>query len=241
MRDSIAPPESPHERTNSLFYTGKIPVAPPALSSRIGSTSSESCMHDSRGCESSFPEASVMAVSPTALCNEDDGATSIQPLSCCDEVQTKCVHYSDQVSVHLIENACEEWSIDELDAVWYSQRSLSRQRRTAHQLANTMSFYSDDDLMDRFGLVSIRRQLDRMKEIRIIADCVLKLYCDYGITFWDNDSPVVVGVAGNWEKETEHQLRLFQRYHLVTKLSERLALRRASLVAHQLENDSRAI
>jgi hypothetical protein len=149
----------------------------------------------------------------------------------------KCVRFSQFASVHVVENACQDWSAEEQSAMWYSKQNLQSQRKTAHQLAETMHFYSDDDLMDRFGLVSIQRQLDRLKEVRNVADCVFYLYHDYGMTSWDN-APIVVGV-GEWEDED--QQKLLQRYHLVTQLSLRLALRRAAKLAKSLiefDNDN---
>jgi hypothetical protein len=238
MINSIAPPESPHVRTKRLLSAGEIPLVPPSLISKTCDTSSVSSTESSSSCGSNFPDASGMVVSPTPHCDDNGGDTTIQPRHSCRGVfRKKRVQFSELASVHIIENACEDWSMEEHDAVWYSKRSLQKLRWTAHQLADSLSFYSDDELMDRFGLVSKRRQLDRVKEIENIADCVLDLYCDYGITCWDNDVPVVVGVAGNWETETQKQIRLLQRYHLVTKLSARLALRRASLIADQIHND----
>lgn len=172
MIDSFVPPESPHENTNGVKFVSIVLIFPPVLN--VGSS---------------------LVVSPTRATTSLDSSlfpTSI--LSCKrphPETLKKSVHFAPTASVRVIENAVEEWTVHERNAVWYSGGELHKQRRTAHQLADTMDFYSDDDLMDRFGVPSVQRQLDRRKEVRSIAECVILLNEAYGLKFW-NSAPVVI-------------------------------------------------
>lgn len=228
MIDSIEPPVSPHERTaaeGSMPSFSKIPVALPSLT--CSDTSSSPSMTDGPFDSSSSISGSSSSSEDLAI-NLTDPSSTKRPRQGGQRRRRRWVRFSELASVHTIENARTDWTPTEHEAVWYSQHDLHKQRRQAHQMAETMHFYTDDDLMDRFGLMSIRRQADRIKEVRRVSDCVLELCQDYGMTSWES-VPVVVGVGGGWEDE--EPLRLLQRYHLLTKLSERLALRRASKVS----------
>lgn len=209
MIDLVIPPESHHENTNDGKFLSNVFVSPPLLDQR------------------SISKSSLTASPPRSTTSSDSSLSTTFKLPCKrshPETPKKSVHFAAAASIYLIEHAMEEWTARERNAVWYSMNELHRLRRSAHQLAETMHFYSDDDLMDRFGVVSVQRQLDRRKEVRNIAECVILLNVDYGLKFWES-VPVVIGAT---ECKNEERQKALQLYYLITQLSLKSALRRAS-------------
>jgi hypothetical protein len=71
------------------------------------------------------------------------------------------VSFVDTVVVKLIPNARYDYTKEEIESSWYKRSELHKQRRTARQLAETMDFYEDEELFDRFGIQSTKKLLDR--------------------------------------------------------------------------------
>jgi hypothetical protein len=76
----------------------------------------------------------------------------------------KCVKFVDLATVHIIENAKEAYSPQELSDMFYTRQDVKRWKRLCKALAEDLTFYSDDDLWDRFAVRSkaqqrIRRQI----------------------------------------------------------------------------------
>mmetsp|Transcript_38855 Transcript_38855/g.94061 ORF Transcript_38855/g.94061 Transcript_38855/m.94061 type:complete len:293 (-) Transcript_38855:1392-2270(-) len=71
------------------------------------------------------------------------------------------VSFEDNVSVQEIPNALYDYTKKEVQASWYTRSELAKQRRTSRNLAETMDFYSDEELFDRFGVQSVQKFMDR--------------------------------------------------------------------------------
>ncbi|KAG7365850.1 hypothetical protein IV203_028520 [Nitzschia inconspicua] len=212
MSYSIPSPVSPLDGPYESKFFSEIPESPPSLDSMTSLSSSLSSNYSS----TSFLDSSVH---DKLYSSNEDG---------------KSVRFVDVPTVRYIENALHDWTVQEQEAVWYTSEDLRKQRHSVHQLARTMEFYSDDDLMDRFGILSVHRQEDRMAEVGIIVECVENLHLSYGMTFWDN-TPLVVTTQILEERQRQ---QLLQRYYLVTQLSRRLAVRRASKLAKSLQQSN---
>lgn len=87
----------------------------------------------------------------------------------------RTVRFAERASVRLIENVPGEWTSQEREALWYSRNDVLRQKRRCRQLAETMGFYSDEDLFDRFGIASTLRRRQTAARMREAASCAHKL------------------------------------------------------------------
>lgn len=84
----------------------------------------------------------------------------------------KTVHFAESATIKFIQNVPLEWTLQERDAVWYSQDDLLRQKRLCRKLAETMNYYPDDELFDKFGIHSVERRRQSLLRIQKVTACV---------------------------------------------------------------------
>ena len=153
------------------------------------------------------------------------------------------VRFSETATLHVVSNHRQELSREELHQVYYSRRELETIRRKSRQLAETFAFYSEEDLMDRFGLPSIARQVQRLREIRQVWQCVTELEYEDSVecltddTFMTIISLVKEGDDGRQEAPTgmsDDLHDLVEDYHILTRQSTQLAKERANRIHDQV-------
>lgn len=88
------------------------------------------------------------------------------------------VSFEDNVSIQEIPNAFYDYTKKEVQASWYTRSELAKQRRTSRNLAETMDFYSDEELFDRFGVQSVQKFMDRAQRIETSKNLFFRLDCD---------------------------------------------------------------
>lgn len=150
----------------------------------------------------------------------------------------RSVSFATFATVHTVENTCQDWSPQEKIAVWYTQQDIASQRRTASRKAETMFFYSDDDLMDRFGVLSMGRQQKRSQFVAQVIDCVLELQDRFGVQWVVREeadtSARTATAAVNSDKSTmKHVLdnasmgEMMDRYCMIAHICSIMAIKRA--------------
>jgi hypothetical protein len=87
--------------------------------------------------------------------------------------QRKSVQFADLPRVQIIENAKVAYTSQELSDLYYTKQDVRRWRRLCIALADDLSFYSDDELWDRFAVRSKAQQQTR-RQIRWALRCAVE-------------------------------------------------------------------
>ena len=118
----------------------------------------------------SFESISSLASSTSSLSSSFRRPKRIRP-----HPDNRSVHFASLAKIHLIEHAVKDFTANERTAVWYTQQELDKQRRLCCQLAETMEFYTEDQLFDRFGIPSAQRMIQRRAVVNESVQCVLAM------------------------------------------------------------------
>jgi hypothetical protein len=93
----------------------------------------------------------------------------------------KSVQFADLPIIQIIENATVAYSQQELSDLYYTRQEVQRWRRLCKALAEDLSFYSDDELWDRFAVRSITQQHTRRQVRRALRCAVEGLNGNYAL------------------------------------------------------------
>jgi hypothetical protein len=85
----------------------------------------------------------------------------------------KSVQFADLPRVQIIENARVAYTPQELSDMYYTKQDVRRWRRLCTALAEDLSFYSDDELWDRFAVRSKGQQQTR-RQVRWALRCAVE-------------------------------------------------------------------
>jgi hypothetical protein len=106
-------------------------------------------------------------------------------------------------------------------------------RRKSKQLVETFDFYSDEDLMDRFGLPSVARQVERVQEIHEVRQCVMELEYERAMELENKEGQ-------RQQHPTSDMHHLVEEYYRITQQSTELAVERARRMQEQVTKPERS-
>lgn len=96
---------------------------------------------------------------------------SLEPLDHAIEKPTSAsTTFSSTITVHIIENVQDSFSKQERADTWYTARDVQRWRRNGLKLEERLSFYSNEELWDRFGINS----KETRRQVRWAVQCVVE-------------------------------------------------------------------
>mmetsp|Transcript_38853 Transcript_38853/g.94055 ORF Transcript_38853/g.94055 Transcript_38853/m.94055 type:complete len:293 (-) Transcript_38853:50-928(-) len=129
----------------------------------------------------SFISSSSRSLSLSTCCSSSSSLLSSSFYSGTNSLSSgsrSTVSFEDNVSIKEIPNGLYDYTKREVQASWYTRSELAKQRRTSRNLAETMDFYSDEELFDRFGVQSVQKFMDRFQRIETSKNLFFRLDYD---------------------------------------------------------------
>lgn len=137
----------------------------------------------------------------------------------------KSVKFVDLVDIQTIENTKEAYSPRELSEMFYTRQDIQRWRRLCKALAEDLSFYSDEDLWDRFAVRSKAQQRIR-HQVRYALRCAVESLKDNQSFLRELSESESVNDDDSFRSESTHDSTL-EEYFRISQACSHVAMERA--------------
>lgn len=156
--------------------------------------------------------------------------TSLENPACVENVPTgrkprKSVKFFDLVDIRTIENTKQAYSPRELSEMFYTRQDVQRWRRLCKALAEDLSFYSDDDLWDRFAVRSKAQQRIR-QQVRYALRCAVESLKDNQSFLHELSESESASDDDSFRSESTHDSTL-EEYYRISQACSQVAVERA--------------
>ncbi|KAG7356418.1 hypothetical protein IV203_001104 [Nitzschia inconspicua] len=146
----------------------------------------------------------------------------------------KSVKFVDRANVQIIENAKEAYTRQEMSDMYYTRQDMQRWKRLCKALAEDLSFYTDEELWDRFAVRSKAHQQTR-RRIRWALRCVVKSLKENQDFFQELSGNETDSESDDGSCQSDSSLdSTLEEYYRICQACSRVALDRALRIEQQL-------
>ncbi|KAG7356783.1 hypothetical protein IV203_001469 [Nitzschia inconspicua] len=146
----------------------------------------------------------------------------------------KSVKFVDRASVQIIENAKEAYTRKEMSDMYYTRQDMQRWKRLCKALAEDLSFYTDEELWDRFAVRSKAQQQTR-RRIRWALRCVVESLKENQNCFQELSGNGTDSESDDGSCQSDSSLdSTLEEYYRICQACSQVALDRALRIEQQL-------